>query len=643
MRNLLLIVGLASYLSMYAQQKPVADEPSNTATAIEFPEDVRWLNTPYPLSLKNFDQRFLMLNFWTSSSSLCLAQLEKLKQLQAVHKNLDIVIVHSGKYEAERNSESLRKYIIENEIPFPVINDSAFSIWEAYQIEVWPTNLLINPEQQIVYQSEGVALEGDISTYIQLYSGDTRSSGGHGGSEINNFEQGLSLFPEFVESDGELSLFISERRAHRIVQADINGIFERAIGSGYQGFEDGYSTTAKFSFPGGLAYHPVDSILYISDAGNHAIRKYDLKNDQVTTILGNGHKASTPPEFIAGTNHGLNHPNGLLLVDNDLYIAMTGWNQIWKMSTQTFEAEPVAGSGETGFEDGKGDKATLAEPFDLAFDGDGSIYFTDQQSNAVRMLKKNKVTTLTGAGIFEFGDIDGKSSEARMSGPAGITFYNDLLYVVDQFNHKIKTVDPNAGRVETLLGSGETGFSGGAENQVSFHHPSDLVVLRNQLFITDTYNQLLRRYDFENGTTRPYDFENKDQIPLKAINEFQVFETDTIHIPEGMVHIEMVFELDSLYRLISGAPQSAVVTTRNPAILEDPNGINPLTNSINFSLENDNSFQHFFAEVTLMYFHEQYPDIPYYRTFTLMVMLQTDNEAPAQQVVVVGVPKLSAH
>lgn len=635
------LIGLALFSHSLFLVANNNSENAQPAKAVEFPKEAQWLNCSYPLRLQDFNQRFLMLNFWTSGSTLCTAQIHELNRLHTAHKNLDIIIVHSGKYTNENNAETLRQFIIEHDISFPVISDTAFALWSDYNISAWPTNLLIDPEQQVVFKSEGAHFNGEISTIISGYEGNTRISGSHGRSEINNFEQGLLVFPKFVEADGEISLFISEYRGHRIVKKDINGIFELAIGSGYAGFEDGTANLAMLHSPTGLAYNMADSVLYIADTGNDAIRKYDLKNDRVTTVLGNGQRALSPPKSISGTNHGLNQPHGLTLMEDELYIAMTGWNQIWKYNTKTGLAEPVTGTGETGFEDGRNHKAKLAEPYDITHDLDGVIYFTDLQSNAIRMLKRSKTSTLTGSGIFEFGDIDGRSSEARMSGPAGITFHNNMLYVTDQFNHKIKAVNPYNGRVETLLGSGNAGYSNGAGAAVAFHLPTGLTVLRDHLYIADTYNHVLRQFDFD-GSTTTMEFRNKGQIPLMVLNEYQVLETDTIVIPEGSVRIEMVFELDSLYQLIPDAPQTAMVTTRNPLITEDPDGINPLINTVGFNLENNNTYQHFMAEIGMMYHHIERPEVAYFRTFTLMFQIETSVDAPADQVVTVPVPRLSA-
>jgi len=634
----LTIIGQAQERSSNEKESTIETEQISKARAVAFPDSLQWLNTSYPLTLSDFKDKFLLLSFWTSSSMICTGQLEMLKELNSVHRELAIVIVHSGKYDPERFTHNVRSAVIEHEIPFPVINDSAFTLWDQYGVEAWPTNILINPDQEIVLQSTGVQIKGDIDANIELYDGKTSEIGAVSGNEINTFQQSLLVFPTFIENDGSFSLFISETLGHRIIQTDFNNTFEHSIGTGNKGFKDGDKRIARFNSPHGMAFHPLDSILYIADTGNDAIRAYHMKTGEVSTVMGNGERSLVIPELVVEKSHGLNQPTGLELVGNDLYIAMTGWNQIWKLDTKTGMAVPVAGSGEFGFTDGKDLESTLAEPYGITRDAEGVLYFTELQSSAVRTLKKGKVSTLIGSGIFEYGDIDGKSKDVLIQGPAGIEYYDEMLYVADQYNHKIKAVDPFNGRTETFLGSGKQGYKNGAKSQMEFNFPAGLTVLRDQLFIADKYNHLVRQYDLNEEYIKSYEFSNLDQMQFQSINEFQVFETDTIIIPQGQSTINLKLELGEAWSLIPWAPQSALVSTRNPAILGDPNGVDPNTQTVSFDLENNGEFKHFITEFSLFYQNAEIPDLKYHRTFTLMVLLDFDENAPPEQEVAVDVP-----
>lgn len=597
---------------------------ADTDRAIPFPDSLQWLNTPSPLTLQQFKGKFLLLSFWTSSSSLSTGQQKQLESLQKDNPGLEVVVVHSGKYDSERITDNIRNAVIENNITFPVVNDSAFTLWGAYGIEAWPSNILINPDGAIVARSQGAELSNSIQSEISKHKGKLKTYGAHSGSELQRFRQGLMLYPSFIESDHIFSLFITESRGHRILQADFSGTVEQAIGTGKQGYRDGNLHNAQFSFPKETAYDAKDSILYIADSGNDAIRAYHLKTGEVTTVLGNGSRQMSNPKSIQGTEQGLNQPTGLELVGNDLYIAMTGWNQIWKLDTKTSLAEPVAGSGKFGFEDGKNLKCTLAEPFALTSDPEGIIYFTEMQSSAVRMLKNRSVSTLVGTGVFEFGDVDGRSNKAKLQGPSGIVYHNDNLYVADEYNNKIKKVDPYSGKTETLLGAP-------SNPNKKFNHPSGIAVLRNELFIADKYNQLIWRYAPGTGDTEIYQINNISQLPLNLINNQQILETDTILIPHGASAIDMVLAFDSSWVIAKHLPQIVTPPLGNPGISILNNGLNEDNQTVTFMLDNPGSFEHFFTDFQLFYHLREQPERIYLRSFTVMVLMQFSEEAEGSQ------------
>lgn len=625
-RTLLLVTLLLAFVATGKQT-----DAQETAPA--FPDSLEWLNTSYPLNQDDFSGKFVLLSFWTPGSSTCQLQLDTLEHLAAAYNNIEVVLVSSAKYPPQRSKEYLHLFIIENEIPFPVVNDTQFQLWEAFSVSAWPTNILVDPGQKIVWRSEGASLEQGLDEALKGYKGKTKKSGVTRGTEINSFEQGLLVFPSFVETDSEFALFISESRGHRIVQTDFNDTFEQAIGTGKPGYKDGDINTAEFNHPTGLAFHPVDSLLFISDTGNDVIRRCDLKTGEVITVLGNGQRPSEIPEMVVEKLNGINHPTGLELIGDQLYIAMTGWNQIWKYDINSGIATPIAGSGEVGLEDGKGMEAKLAEPYDLTHDPDGVVYFTERQSNAVRMLKKGKVTTLLGTGLFEFGDVDGKSKDALLQAPAGIAYHDETLYVADQLNHKIKAIDPYNGRTETFMGAGEAGFFDGAVSQTRFNSPSGVCVLRDHLFVADKYNHALRKISLRDEYIETYAFKNLDQMPMQGLNKFQVVETDTIFLPDGEAVVNFTFVPDSLWQFYPLAPQSAVVTTRNPNIFEDPNGVSPRSGSIRFELNNDGELKYFVTETELFLQNIENPGRLQYRTFAIMVLLGTDpTAAPVQQV-----------
>ena len=88
---------------------------------------------------------------------------------------------------------------------------------------------------------------------------------------------------------------------------------------------------------------------------------------------------------------------------------MAGAHQLWQMDVGAGMIEPFAGTGAENIVDGERLEALLAQPYGLALDGN-NLFFADSETSAIRVAKigaGGRVVTLTGTGLFAFGDHDG--------------------------------------------------------------------------------------------------------------------------------------------------------------------------------------------------------------------------------------------
>jgi DNA-binding beta-propeller fold protein YncE len=102
------------------------------------------------------------------------------------------------------------------------------------------------------------------------------------------------------------------------------------------------------------------------------------------------------------------------------------------------------------------------------------------------------VKTLVGKGLFEFGDIEGVGSQARLQHALGVAFKDSKLYVADTYNSKIKVLDPVTKSCTTFIG-------GGSQKEPILSEPGGLSFAGNKLFIADTNGHRIRVVDM---TTR---------------------------------------------------------------------------------------------------------------------------------------------
>jgi DNA-binding beta-propeller fold protein YncE len=314
--------------------------------------------------------------------------------------------------------------------------------------------------------------------------------------ETKKENDSLLSFPGGILADeSSEKLFISDTGNNRIIIASLDGSILDICGSGDRGILDGSFDIAKFNQPHGLALS--NNILYIADTGNHCIRAVNLSNRKVTTLAGNGRQGKSLN--IRGKAHlaGLNSPWDLEVIDDKLFVTMAGAHQLYRIDLQNKTISLFAGSGFEDRLDGSQFKAALAQPSGLATDGK-RLYFTDSQSSSVRWIDgrdNSVVTTIVGLGLFQFGDRDGRGPDALLQYPTGLTYYNDLLYVADTYNNKIKVIDLFISSSRTFLGNGT---AGNADNPVPlFNEPGDVSYALGMLFIADTNNHLIRIADIK--------------------------------------------------------------------------------------------------------------------------------------------------
>jgi hypothetical protein len=136
---------------------------------------------------------------------------------------------------------------------------------------------------------------------------------------------------------------------------------------------------------------------------------------------------------------------------------------------------------------------------------DERMYVADAESNIIRAIElppSNRVRTLAGGDLFEFGDVDGKGDAVRLQHPLGVAVLGDgRVAIADAYNHRIKVLDPTKGRVSTLAGTGKPGHVDGAGRKAQFYEPGGLGVTGDSLLVADTNNHCVRVVDARTGKT----------------------------------------------------------------------------------------------------------------------------------------------
>jgi len=517
----------AALLLHLVQSPPVEVEPTSDAPGLkrvslplqEFPKPsfdgaVGWINSG-PIDLAALKGKIVLLDFWTYCCINCHHILPDLEKLEQKYKNELVVIgVHSGKFDAERNTENIRRKVAEYRIKHPVANDAEMIIWERFQVNAWPTLVLIDPDGDIVGARSGEGHYELFDEVIGKIAEEYRKAGKLDEtpilfeSEESYYANKPLLFPGKVLADEKSNrLFISDTGHNRIVQTDLDGGNPVIIGDGQPGLVDGDFATARFNRHQGLCLE--GDILYVADTNNHAIRAVNLKEKTVETLAGDGEQARRDPRVPfegPGKSSQIASPWDLIQLpgSRDIYIAMAGPHQIWKFDPETNVISSYAGSGYENILDGNLATARFAQPSGLATDGE-NLFIADSEVSGVRVIREiggdnPRVDRIVGKGLFVFGDRDGRGpEEVRLQHCLGLAFGGGKLYIADTYNNKVKVCDPQTNVVNTFVGTTESGDS---DDPPQFYEPGGLSIAGDSLYVADTNNHKIKVVDLKTGKTR---------------------------------------------------------------------------------------------------------------------------------------------
>jgi len=209
-----------------------------------------------------------------------------------------------------------------------------------------------------------------------------------GGGAAANAGPATSVFlngPTGTAIDPAGNVYVADTGNHRVLKV-FGGVYSTLAGNGSAGYsgDSGPATTAQLHSPTYLALDAAGAV-YISDSGNHAIRK--VANGSIMTVAGTG----TPGydnDNVPATSAKLNSPSGLAADSGgNLYIADTNNQRIRKVSADG-TITTIAGTGLAGLQgdNGPAQSAKVNYPGGIALDGAGNLYIADKYNNRIRVL-----------------------------------------------------------------------------------------------------------------------------------------------------------------------------------------------------------------------------------------------------------------
>jgi sugar lactone lactonase YvrE len=289
----------------------------------------------------------------------------------------------------------------------------------------------------------GIAVDADDNVYVCDGVGGRIYRLGADGALATITEQldmpsALVVAPYFWRAE---ALIVANTGAHTIVRVNIaDGSVTTIAGKpDERGNREGQAEAARFNAPVGVAVAP-DGTIYVADTYNDRICAI-AKDGTVRTLAGAGEPGARDGRGQAAM---FDTPCGLAVAaDGSLFVADTG-NHLIRRVTLDGTVTTVAGSGENDLRDGAALQAAFAEPTALALRRDGALFIADAASSALRLLtfgEQPSVSTL--AGSYSFGLVDGGLAEARFNTPTGLAFNSaDALLLADSGNGLVRALAP---------------------------------------------------------------------------------------------------------------------------------------------------------------------------------------------------------
>ena len=252
-----------------------------------------------------------------------------------------------------------------------------------------------------------------------------------------------------------------------------------------------------------------DGSIYIADKGSNTIKRYE--NGAMRIVAGKYTGKDSYGEEIGGYRDDVaeaamfNHPEDLcILKDGTIYVSDTNNHVIRQVKDGIVTT--FAGSGEPGYADGTGLKASFSEPRGIACDEEGNLYVADSGNHCIRKISMEKeVTTFAGSG--KEGCKEGKGEKAAFSYPTDIVFAGGVWYVVDSGNQRICRIKGEKEAAVTTVAGGSHGiydedgrvmseFYDGKGTQAGFFSPYAAAADgKGNLYVTEASSGRIRKID----------------------------------------------------------------------------------------------------------------------------------------------------
>jgi thiol-disulfide isomerase/thioredoxin len=129
-----------------------------------------WINSP-PLTMGGLRGKVVLIDFWEYTCINCIRTFEQNKKwYERYHKyGFEIIGVHDPEFDIAYHPENVRTAVKRFGLPYPVIVDPNFQIWQAYHNDSWPSRFLVDSKGTVRFHRDGEGGDAAFEHAIQRF------------------------------------------------------------------------------------------------------------------------------------------------------------------------------------------------------------------------------------------------------------------------------------------------------------------------------------------------------------------------------------------------------------------------------------------------------------------------------------------
>ena len=330
-------------------------------------------------------------------------------------------------------------------------------------------------------------------------------------------------YPSGIAVDAVGNVFAADTRNQRVRKIDVSGVVSTLAGTGNWGYsgDGGPASEAQlylnYQLFGGLALDGTGN-LFVADNGNNRLRKIDALTANITTVAGTGRRGFRGDGWPA-RGARLDSPQGVAVdLSGNLYVSDSGNHRVRKIDTLTGVISTVAGGGQWTLssranlgDGGPASEALLSSPSGVALDATDSVYVADSGHNRVRKIDaaSGMISTIAEVRrpIGVAVDLAGNVYVAYYRGLRKIDAASGAISTLEATNsssgvavdsagnvflsdhYRIHRIEAASGVTSQFAGSNNDtcGFAGGVAEEARFFSPASIAIGgAGEVFLTDS-------------------------------------------------------------------------------------------------------------------------------------------------------------